>query len=95
MVLLMSCTSPHVFCCISRNFAFRGRSITLLMDHGTTSRLIFGQIKATRPPRQMKERMRQMCVPCVVRSAPGFGECQEGYCDKCIDAHTCGELVDT
>ena len=67
---LMSCTSPCVFCCISHHFAFRGRSVTLLMDHGTMSHLLFGLIKATRPPRKMKERMRQMCVPCVVRSAP-------------------------
>ena len=66
----MTCTSLCVFCCISRNFAFGGRSVTLLMDHGTMSRLIFGLIKATQPPRKMKERMRQMCVPWVVRSAP-------------------------
>ena len=31
MVARMSCTSPYVFHCISRNFAFGGRSITLLM----------------------------------------------------------------
>ena len=31
---------------------------------------MFGLIKAIRPPRKMKERMRQMCVPCVVRSSP-------------------------
>ena len=40
------------------------------MDHGTMPRLMFGLVKATRPPRKMKERMRQMCAPCVVRSAP-------------------------
>ena len=51
------------------DFAFGGRSDTLLMDHGTMSRLMFGLIKATRPPRKMIERMRQMCVPCVVKSA--------------------------
>ena len=55
---LMSCTSPCVFCCISRNFAFGGKFVTLLMDHGTMSRLMFGQIKATRPLRKMRERMR-------------------------------------
>ena len=33
---LISCTSPCVFCCcISRNFAFGGRSVTLVMDYGT------------------------------------------------------------
>ena len=67
---LMSCPSPCVFCCISRNFAFGGRSVTFFMDHVTMSRLMFGLIKATRPPRKMRERMRHMCVPCVVRSAP-------------------------
>ena len=41
VVALMSCTSPCVFCCISRNFAFGGRSVTLLMDHGTMSRVMF------------------------------------------------------
>ena len=70
MAALMSCTGPCVFCCISRNFAFGGRSVTLLMDRGTMSHLMFGLIKATRPPRKMRERMRQMCVPCVVRRAP-------------------------
>ena len=67
---LMSCTSLCFFCCISRNFAFRGRSVTFVMDHGTMSCIMFGLIKATRPPCKMKERMRQMCVSCVVRSVP-------------------------
>ena len=70
MAALMSCTSPCGVCCISHNFAFRGGSVTLVMDHGSMSRLMFGLIKATRPPRKMQERMRQMCVPCVVQSAP-------------------------
>ena len=34
------------------------------------SHLVFGLIKATRPPSKMKERMTQMCVLCVVSSAP-------------------------
>ena len=55
---------------VSRNFAFGGRSVTLLMDHGTMSHLMFGLIKATRLPRKMKQRMGPMCVPCVVKSAP-------------------------
>ena len=61
----MSCTNPCVFCCDSHNFAF-----TLLMDHGTMFHLMFGLIKAARLPHKMNERMRQMCVPCVVESAP-------------------------
>ena len=51
----------------SMQFCIR-RSVTLLMDHGTMSRLMFGLIKATQPPCKMRERMRQMCVPAVVRS---------------------------
>ena len=70
MAALMSCTSPCVFCCISRNFAFRGRSVTHLMGHGTMSRLMFGLIKATQLPRKMRERMRQMHACYAVRSAP-------------------------
>ena len=31
---------------------------------------MFGLIKATQPPRKMRERMRQMCVCYAVRSAP-------------------------
>ena len=31
---------------------------------------MFGLIKATQPPRKMTERMREMCVCYVVRSAP-------------------------
>ena len=70
MAALMSCTSPCVFCCISRNLVFGGRSITLFMDPGTMSRLMFGLIKATQPQCRMRERMRQRCVLCVVKSAP-------------------------
>ena len=70
MAALMSCTSVCVFHYISRNFAFRVRSVTLLMGHGTMSCPMFALIKATQPPRKMRERMRQMCVTCVVRSAP-------------------------
>ena len=70
MAAPMSCTSLCMFCCISHNLAFGGRSVTLVMDHGTVSCLMFGLAKATQPPRKMTERMRQMCVPCVVRSAP-------------------------
>ena len=62
MAALMSCTSPCVFCCTSCNFAFGGSSVTLLMDHGTMSRLMFGLIKATQPPCKMRERVREMCV---------------------------------
>ena len=39
-------------------------------DHGSMSRLMFGLTKATRPPRKMRQRMRQKCVCCVARSAP-------------------------
>ena len=34
------------------------------------SHLRFGLIKVTRQPRKMRERMRQRCVLCVVKSAP-------------------------
>ena len=66
----MGCTNPCVFCCISRNFAFGGKSVTLVMDHGTMSRLMFGPIQATQPPHKMRERMRQRCVLFVVRNTP-------------------------
>ena len=66
----MSCTSQFVFCCILRNFAFAGKSVTPPMDHGSMSRLMFGLTTATRPPCKMRQRMRQKCVCCVVRSAP-------------------------
>ena len=64
---LMSFTIPCVFCCISCNFAFGGTSVTLLMDHGTMSRLMFWTDKS-KPnlPSKMRERMRQRCVLCVV-----------------------------
>ena len=70
VVALMICTSLWVFCCISRNFAFGGRSVTLLMDRASMSCLMFGLIKAPWLPHKMRERMRQMRVPCVVSSAP-------------------------
>ena len=62
VVALMNCTSPFKFCCISHNFAIEGRSVTLLMDRGSTSLHIFGLIKATRPPHKMRESMRQICA---------------------------------
>ena len=70
MAAPMSCTHQSVFCCILRNFAFAGKSVTPPMDHGSMSRLMFGLTKATRPPRKMRQRMRQKCVCCVARSAP-------------------------
>ena len=74
MAVPMSCTSQSVFCCILRNFAFGGKSVTPPMDHGSMMfhvfRLMFGLTKATRPPHKMGQRMRQKCVCCVVRSAP-------------------------
>ena len=66
----VSCTSQSVFCCILRNFAFAGRCATPVMDHGSMSRLMFGLTKATRPPRKMRQRMREKCACCVVRSVP-------------------------
>ena len=70
MAAPMSCTSQSVFCCILRNFAFTGKSVTPPMDHGSMSRLMFGLTKATGPPRKMRQRMRQQCVYFVVRRAP-------------------------
>ena len=58
MAAPMSCTSQSVFCCILRNFAFAGKSVTPPTDHGSMSRLMFGLTKATMPPRKMRERMR-------------------------------------
>ena len=66
----MSCTSQSAFCCILHNFASRGKSVTPPTDHGNMPRLRFGLTKATRPPRKMRQRMRQKCVCCVARSAP-------------------------
>ena len=40
------------------------------MGHETMSRLMVGLITATQPPHKMRERMKQMCVRCVVRIAP-------------------------
>ena len=37
---------------------------------GNMSRLTFEVIKATQPPHKMRERMKQMSLLCVVRSAP-------------------------
>ena len=54
----------------SQFFAFGGRSATLLMDHGTMFRLMFGRTRGTPPPRKMRQRMREKCVCCVVTSAP-------------------------
>ena len=68
MAAPMSCTSQSVFCCILRNFAFALPPPP--MDHGSMSRLMFGLTKATRPPRKMRQRMRQKCACCVVRSVP-------------------------
>ena len=71
MAAPMSCTSQSVFCCILHNFASEGKSVTPPpMDHGSMSRLMFGLTKATRPPCKMRQRMRQKCVCCVVKSTP-------------------------
>ena len=66
----ISCTSQSVFCCILHNFASGGKSVTPPTDHRSMSRLMFGLTKATRPPRKMRQWMRQKCVCCVAKSAP-------------------------
>ena len=65
------------------------------MDHGTMSRLMFGLIKATRPPRKMKERIRQMCALCCQKRSTitSCSECHKHDCDECIYAHTLGEKI--
>ena len=68
MAALMSYTHLSLFYCTFLSFAFGGRSATLLMDHGTMFRLMFGRTRATRPPRMMGERQKFVC--CVVTSAP-------------------------
>ena len=70
MAAPMSCTSQSVFCFILHGFASGGKSVTPPTDHGSMSRLMFGLTKATRPPRKMRQRMRQKCVCCVARRAP-------------------------
>ena len=89
MAAVMSCISPCVICCISCNFAFGGRSATLLMDHGMMSCLMFG---ATQDEGEDEVDVCALC--CQKRSTiTGCCECQEHYCDECIDAHNCGENV--
>ena len=95
MAAPMSCTSQSVFCCILHNFAFAGRCVTPPMDHASMSRLMFGLTKATRPPRKMRQRMRQKCVLCCQKRSTitVCGECEEHYCAECIDTRTCGTKV--
>ena len=93
MAAPMSCTSQSVCCCILHNFASGGKSINPPTDHGSMSRLMFGLTKATRPPRKMRQRMRQKCVYCVTSTVAVCDECKEHYCTKCIDTHTCGTNV--
>ena len=92
----MSCTNPCVFCCISCNFAFGGRSVTLLMDHETISRLMFGTDTSNSAATQDEgEDEADVCALCCQKHSTitGCGECQEHYCDECIDAHTCGKQI--
>ena len=70
MVAPMSCTRQSAFCCILHSFAPAGKSVTPPTHHGSMSRLMFGLTKATRPPRKMRQRMRQKCVCCFAKGAP-------------------------
>ena len=85
----MSCTSLIVYYCIFLNFVFGGMSATLVTDHGTMFRLMFGQTRATRPPR------RKVCALCChKRSTVTFcDECKEHCCFECIDTHTCRNSI--
>ena len=91
MAAPMSCTNQSVFCCILRISLRVRRQVCHPppMDHGSMSRLMFGLTKATRPPRKMRQRMRQKCVCCVVRSLLC---CQKRstvtVCDECKE-HCC------
>ena len=57
--------------------------------------LIFGLIKATQPPRKMRERMRQRCVLCVIKSAPPsqFVVSAQSIIAECIDATIVGIIL--
>ena len=78
MAVLMSCTSPRVFCCISHNFC-----IPFCI-----------QTQVRHPPAAMQDEGEDEVEVCVLCCQKHFtitpcGECKEHYCAECIDAHTC------
>ena len=70
MAALMKCTRRSIFYGIVLIFAFRGRSSTMLMDHGAMFRIMLGWTRANQQPCKMRERVKLKCVRYVVTSAP-------------------------
>ena len=93
---LMSRTSPCVFCCISGNFAFRG----MHSEAGPSPSLwttgpVWTNKSNSGAVQDEREDEADVCALCCQKRSTitACGECQEHYCDECIDAHTCGEQL--
>ena len=71
----MSCTSQSVFCCILRNFAFAGKSVTTPppLPYGPWDHVpphVWTDQSNSAATQDEAEDEAQVCVCCAVRSAP-------------------------
>ena len=70
MASLMSCTNPCVFCRISYNFVFGGRSSTLLLDHGTMSPRVWTHKSNSAAAQDEGEDEAEVCALCCTMQTP-------------------------
>ena len=96
MAAPMSCTSPSIFCCILRNFAFASRCVTPpygRWEHGPPH--VWTDKSNSATTQDEAEEEAEVCVLCCQKRSTITicGECEEHYCAECIDTHTCGTNV--
>ena len=96
MAAPMSCTSQSAFCCILRNFASAGKSVT--PPYGPWEHVpphVWTDQSNSAATQDEVEDEAEVCVLCCQRcsTVAVCDECKEHYCTKCIETHTCGTNV--
>ena len=96
MAASLSCTTQSAFCCILRNFAFAGKSLT--PPYGPREHVpphVWTDQSNSAATQDEAEDEAEVCVLCFQkRSTVGVcDECKEQHCTECINTHTCGSNV--
>ena len=77
MAAPMSCTRQSVFCCILRNFAFTGKSVTPPTDHGNVPPHVWTNQSNSAATQDEAEDEAEVCVLCCQKRSTIT------VCDEC------------
>ena len=83
-----------MFYCISRNFAFGGRCVTLVLDQlDFVPPHVWTHKSMSVATQDEGEDEAEVCALCRQKCSTitVCGECKEHSCAECMDAHTCGD----